>query len=425
LIIHPRKLAATVQAVPYHLTDITGAVRVSSNHVTLTDLAARHGAGTIRVSGSGNVGAGANDWDLRLSGDAVRVDDEFRKALPPALASLIESLKLEGKVSFDFSKLAVRNASGPVASKTATGPSDSKPLDVDFALKLGMSDAAFDVGVPFTAVKGNLALEGTVRNNKLAALSGPIDLASAMVADRTAQDLHAEFYKPADQDGLHIGQLNGQLAGGAIAGSVNLVFPEGGTSKYEMNLVLRNADVREVSGMTEGDLSGEMSASLALQGDWSDIRSRRGRGDVAVAGKQMYKIPLVLGLLQITNLSLPITSPFNEGSARYSVDGQMVTFESLELRSRNMLMSGSGQLNFANKKVAMTFTTDNPNWPKLPIIGDIVQTAKHELLQIHVRGTLSEPKTQVANTVTTTVDEVMQGNKPQQPPPQSQADANK
>src|SRR5205085_4450440 len=91
LIIHPRKLAATVQAVPYHLTDITGAVRVSSNHVTLTDLSARHGDGTVRVSGSGTVGAGAGDWDLRLSGDAVRVDDEFRKALPPALASLMES----------------------------------------------------------------------------------------------------------------------------------------------------------------------------------------------------------------------------------------------------------------------------------------------------------------------------------------------
>ena len=180
---------------------------------------------------------------------------------------------------------------------------------------------------------------------------------------------------------------------------------------------MRNADVRQLSGDLSPDLSGELSASLALEGDWSDPRSRRGRGDVAVTGKEMYKIPLVLGLLQVTNLSLPISAPFNQGSARYNVDGvivdgQTVTFESLELRSRDMLMSGSGQLNFATKQVKMTFFTDNPNWPKLPILGDIVQTAKHELLQIHVKGTLEEPKVSAtpANTLTTTVDEVLRGN---------------
>jgi hypothetical protein len=43
LIIHPRQLAATVQAVPYRLTDINGTVRVTNGLVTLTDLSAKHG----------------------------------------------------------------------------------------------------------------------------------------------------------------------------------------------------------------------------------------------------------------------------------------------------------------------------------------------------------------------------------------------
>jgi hypothetical protein len=283
---------------------------------------------------------------------------------------------------------------------------------VDFALKLSMSDASFDVGVPLTKVRGGMELAGTVRNSKLAEFAGPIDLPELLIAGRAASDLHAEFYKPADQDALRIGRLNGRLSDGEVAGQVDLAFPETGPGRYAMNLVLRNADVRQLSGDTAPDLSGELSASLALEGDWSDTRSRRGRGDVAVHGREMYKIPLVLGLLQITNLSLPLTSPFNVGSARYTVEGETVTFESLELRSRDMLMSGSGQLNFASKKVAMTFTTDNPNWPKVPIIGDIMQTAKHELLQIHVRGSLEDTSIggKSANTVTTTVDEVQRGD---------------
>ena len=109
-----------------------------------------------------------------------------------------------------------------------------------------------------------------------------------------------------------------------------------------MNLVLRNADVKDLSGIKDDNLSGELSVSLDLEGSFNDIRTRRGRGDVAVTGKEMYKIPLVLGLLQITNLSLPLNSPFTDGQAFYSVAGQTVTFERLELRSHDMLMSGSG-----------------------------------------------------------------------------------
>ena len=106
------------------------------------------------------------------------------------------------------------------------------------------------------------------------------------------------------------------------------------------------------------------------------------------------------------------TSPFTDAGARYNANGQSVTFESLELRSHDMLMSGSGKLDFNKKQVNMTFTTDNPNWPKIPIVGDIAQAAKHELLQIHVRGTLEDPKVSATpvNTVSTTVDEVFRGD---------------
>ena len=39
-----------------------------------------------------------------------------------------------------------------------------------------------------------------------------------------------------------------------------------------------------------------------------------GAAIVSVSGKEMYKIPVLLGLMQITNLALPISSPFNEAS---------------------------------------------------------------------------------------------------------------
>jgi hypothetical protein len=172
--------------------------------------------------------------------------------------------------------------------------------------------------------------------------------------------------------------------------------------------------VQTLVGDSEKDIKGQVSASLSLEGSWGDPGSRRGRGDVAVSGKEMYRIPLVLGLLQITNLSLPISSPFNEAAARYTVEGEKVNFEQIELRASNMLMSGHGYLDFGKKKVDMTFMTDNPNAWKIPFLHELLQGARQEFLQIRVSGTVQEPKVKgnMMNTFSTTIDEVFKGDRP-------------
>jgi len=133
----------------------------------------------------------------------------------------------------------------------------------------------------------------------------------------------------------------------------------------------------------------------------------------------MYKLPVVLGLLQITNLALPITTPFTEATCRYTVDGNRISFEGIELRAKEMLMQGSGHLDFGTKQVRLSFVTENKTWPKLPVIGDLIQGARNELLQINVRGTIQDPKVSASsfNTITTTVDEVFRGNPPPEKPP--------
>src|SRR4030095_6795188 len=93
-------------------------------------------------------------------------------------------------------------------------------------------------------------------------------------------------------------------------------------------------------------------------------------------------------------------------------DGRRVTFEQIELRSNNMLMQGDGAMDFGTRQVRMSFVTDSAAWPKGTFTGDIVDTARRDLLQIHVRGSLEEPKVsaRAMNTLTTTVDEVLRGD---------------
>jgi hypothetical protein len=400
LLLTPRKLSVTPTAVPYRLDELTGSVRILPERVELKSLTGRHGDAKLRFSGTGTTGR-SQVWDFALAAESLSVDDDFRNAVPKPLGDLFKSLGLGGKIGFEFTKLRV----------AASEPASATP-EVDFAVRLKSEGASLDVGVPLEQVKGGIDLVGSSRGGKLSSLTGKMAIDSLTLAGRSVTGFSADMHKPAEQEQLTIRNMKATLARGSMAGQIDYAFSDTGPSRYAVNLNLRDADVTELAGETDHDIRGALSASLALEGIADKPDSRRGRGDVSVVGENMYRIPLVLGLLQITNLSLPITSPFKEASARYSMDGRRVTFEQIELRSNNMLMQGDGAMDFGTRQVRMSFVTDSTTWPKLPIIEDILQGARHELLQIRVRGRLDEPKVSARsmNTLSTTVDEVLRGD---------------
>jgi len=170
--------------------------------------------------------------------------------------------------------------------------------------------------------------------------------------------------------------------------------------------------VKELEFSNDPKLEGRLTASLEMSGNFGDAASRRGHGDVGVFGKDMYDFPMVLGLLQVTNLGLPINSPLSQASTRYRVDGPKIDFERIDLKSNNMTLSGAGELDYAKKKVSLWFVTDNPAILALPVLGPLIHSAKSELFKIHITGTVQQPKisTSSFSTVTTTVDQVLNGD---------------
>ncbi|MDB5319066.1 MAG: hypothetical protein JWN40_697 [Phycisphaerales bacterium] len=399
--IRPVKLSMTPRVIPVRLDNVKGEILIRPDLITLKDITAtRRSGGTIAYSGTVPTGSDKRGgaWDLKLSAKDLASDKELRAGLPPAVAKLMESLKAQGKFSADFTKLTYRADPDPAVDDG----------ELDLAGTITLNDNSFDLGVPVSGAVGTVTLEASARHGKLAGLTGNVELSSMTLGGRAITNFKCDLTKPDGADALRIGKVSGDIAGGALAGQVDLVFPDKGASRFGLGLVLRNANVAELAGPTEKDIKGQLTASLAIEGDWGDPSTRRGRGDVSVTGKDMYRIPLVLGLMQITNLSLPISSPFNEAAVRYSVEGEKVSFEQIELRASNMLMSGSGWLDFKSKRVRMTFVTDSPNAWRIPFITEIIRGARQELMQIHVSGTVKEPKVSgsMMNTFTTTVDEV-------------------
>ena len=396
--LRPRKLAVRVRTTPYPLIFDHGSVTIERGKAVLKDLVGSHGTGRIYVSGTGSL-AGAPVWKLDLRAQNLPCDAELCKALPPALVTIVDGLKLRGNLGFHFPALSYRGSE-----------TDGDP-DIDLGGTVTLKSGSIDVGVPLADVYGGMDFQTSSRQGKLDSLSGSLKFDSLSLGGRPLRDLKLKLVKPAGKNELHVDKIEAKVAHGELAGGVTLFFPDEGANRYTMGLTVRNADVKELTGETDQDIRGDLTASLSLEGAWGETTQRRGRGDVVVAGKQLYRIPVMLGLLQVTNLSLPIGGPFTKGTARYTVEGTRINFEQVDLRADSMMMTGSGYLDFGTKQVRMNLSTDNPGGFKIPFLHDLWQGARQELLKITVRGTVQDPKVEPTSmgTFTTTVDEVFRG----------------
>lgn len=402
--LRPKGMSIEPRAVPYKLDNLTGSVTFSSAGVTIQDLAGDHGNAKLVLSGKGTT-TGPADWDVKIRASELEINDELLASMPRNIKSMFDSIKLRGKVGLDISRLAYRE------QLPAPELAEPKP-EIDLAATIYSYGASMDVGMPLSDVTGQIDVATVIRQGRVGEMRGRVNIATVNVADRKLKNFYADISKPPDQPNLQMAKIQANIAGGDLAGQLDLHFPEKGQSSYSLNLILRNANVKELANIGDKALNGQLSASLAIEGSWTDSANRRGRGDVTVTGKQMYQIPVLLGLLEITNLSLPVSNPFNEGTARYSIEGKRVAFEQIEMRSDSMLMKGNGYMDFGTRQVRMNFVTDNPNLPKVPFIHDLLQGARQELFQIQVRGTIQEPKVSASSmtTFTTTVDEVFRGD---------------
>lgn len=401
----PRRMAVTPSVFPVAFSDITGRVVITPQRVEMKDIIARRGEARVTFDGIGQLETGV--WDFKIGALQLAVNEEIAAALPKSLGELVSSAKLAGTFDISFDKLQIKTAQ----STTRPAGEPDAPEEMSFAVKLETRDGSLQAGVPVTGLVGQAEFAGESRRGKLGGLVGTLSADTFSLGGKPVENLRVRIDKPAGGPGIRLSDLRCSLSGGELAGSVDWVWPDQGSSRYAASLLIRDADVRQLVADAAPQLQGRLTANLTLEGQWDAPSSRRGRGDMLVEGKEMYRIPLLLGLLQITNLSLPINSPFERASVRYGVEGERITLESIELAADQMKMTGTGQIDFAQKRVWMDFVTDSTTWPRLPILGDLLRNARHELLRIRVRGTLEEPKVSAGSmtTITTTIDEVLRG----------------
>ncbi len=282
--ITPRDLSVTPSAAPYRLDHLQGEISIFPNRVILNDLRATHGDARISISGRGDLG-GQPAWNLKLSANQLTVDDELLAALPTSVGDVLRGLKVGGKIGVDLSKLAYWPRGQGAAPAAKAG------ADVDFAAKIMMQGTSLDIGLPATDIRGDIDLAGLVRHGRLHRLAGRCSADSLLLAGRPGSDFTLNVLKASDDPVIQISHVEGKFASGDLAGDGDYVFPDAGPSSYDVSLVLRDADVQQLTTPYDKNLRGQLTASLKLGGTWNDPESRRGHGDVSVVRREAVQHP--------------------------------------------------------------------------------------------------------------------------------------
>ena len=99
-----------------------------------------------------------------------------------------------------------------------------------------------------------------------------------------------------------------------------------------------------------------------------------------------------LALLQLINLTFPTAGAFNDASAQYLIDGDMVLFDSLVFGAPSVRLDGAGTMRLSTRQLDLQLRTSNPSGWDLGPLSDLIARIKDELISIHVDGTLEKPK---------------------------------
>ncbi len=409
---------------PYTLTDLNGGFSYRAGRIVLRGCRARHGKSLltleqadIRKRTDGGLWASLSN----IQADPLVCDTELFAALPGELGTAWEALKLQGPATLHLQRLVIDDpaqaAEGPRLAQPiqpvgSTSPQDSLADPRSQALPspkslpdpqpilywkgaLTLQKAQLQLGVPFTEVIGQVAITGRYEGDRLGRVYGNVALARALVAQQPVHDLQAHFrVDPLKPSILQVPTIRGQLYGGTVHGEARVQLND--PLAFSLDLTAIGVQLEQLAQYyrmgDDAQLQGMATARLYLTqqpGDSNHPPDLRGGGTIDVPQGKMLNLPFLLDLLKVLNLRAPDRTAFEEAHAVFSIHGEQIQVQQLDLLGNAISLGGGGQLRTDGSDVQFEFYTIwsrlLKDWLAAPL-GHLSSAISKELFKIQVRG---------------------------------------
>ncbi len=401
--IRPQRFELTIAGQRVTVQDVNGAV-------TLDDTGGSFD--TLRVAGDGWWADLRGRWDTAGTGAVIlegTVDGRSERGLTPEVAALLptglrealEALAFEtiGPLEVENITMRVSLAEGGGSAHTAAG-------------RVVFEDASAEVGVRLSRASGYLDFESqsepgtTLSNFGVGVVLDTGQAAGVRFSDAamriTSDPLSQSVLVPAIRADIHGGRLSGSaILSLGDASTYEAEFRASGVPlgelladwEYTAGIEIAAEQDELVPERPEAQSRGIVDAGLTLTGTLGNADSRRGRGRVLVGGGQgarVMRLPLLLPLIEVSNLQVPRNDPLDFGEAVFILDGDRLIFERLGVFAQSVEIFGYGQMTLPDLALDLRFSSRATS--RVPIVSRIIERLRDELVMTRVRGTVREPQ---------------------------------
>ncbi len=399
---------------PYELRQVSARFHCANRRFELATLSGWHGQTSIGCSGE--LVWDEKAWRMRLNdlvATNVVLDPELKNALPERLNTSLKAIGFDGLVNLKGSIEAAADQPGqddttwPVRQtgfSDVTAPDVAPDVQLNWNLQIGIGDGRIDAGIPIRNIHGLVDFVGAFHKDQFAGY-GELSIDSLMCDHVHITGLRG----PVSLDGtrLAFGSFSNQRYPEHAPVPVELQV-SGGTGRFDAQMMLDGdrefqiqatgaaLDLQELSREFSAgghDIAGKAFAALRLTGNRTGRHSLNGNGIVQIEEARFYRLPVVLALLNTLRVTEPYDNAFDAGRVDFTVRGEDIDVDRIELNGDALSVIGNGTANF-NRQIDLDFyTMMGRNRFEIPVLSAIFRAGSQQVWWIQVDGSLSDPKT--------------------------------
>lgn len=356
---------------------------------------------SARAEGVFSIGS-SEEFDVQLAFEleAPALDEQLRALLPAELDRVLTSLRIDasGPVAVEEGQLLVAHRVG------------GDQIDALGRIHIKQGRAA--IGVDLDEAEATLTFVAHVHPS-LPTPDFALELRSSSLraAGVWLTDVFCPIKSAGDGSGIEIGPWVATSHDGRIAGSaVTWTEPDDERARFDLRVLI--SGVRFASVLSDLALEtdvpdpesaadrsrGVIDAQLTLYGVVDG--PRRGVGMAQVSGGRVLKLPLLLPLLEVTNLQPPRGEKLDIATSQFYIRDDSVTFESLGVLSNSIELIGYGTMQLPDLGLDLRINS-RARRATIPVVSSMLAGLRDELFTTRVSGTLPEPSISVEQFVGT------------------------
>lgn len=399
--LRPTGMRARYRDFPYTFQNVTGLVLAQPGLVLFKDLSAGTASAKMAMSGRYEAGEGRDLLTMSVQAANVSIDEELLAAMPEEVRAITQALRPGGvcdvsmqEMSFAFPAERERAA--------ATAPARAAPTSTPARPTYWSTRGEVTVHKAVAHLAGEKTFSGTVsgtasRQEDGLALDAEVRLTDLGDGQRRIAQLAGHVRKGLASAVVRLDDLIAKGHGGRLAGFAELRLDE--TRRFGVSLAIEGLRVEELFGNGDAktprpDVKGQLEGNLHLTGSLDHLDDIQAVGEIRLEKGKLYKLPVLLGMLNVVYLALPGDSAFSDGQMTYQMRGRKIQFQEIYLTGPAMSLVGTGTADLRTSALRMNFLTGPPGKaPRIRGLADeVFRGISRELMEVQVRGTLAAPR---------------------------------